>query len=255
MTQIHPTESIFAASGAWAGASIYACPNDDSEEIKLGAPLRYISDHDQQSKRGKAEKSSGPFGRTLTFDPNGKTLAVGTDKGLISLYDVETGATLTVIRNHPCPTRAIAFTQTSELLVGSDQCSVTLYDLRVPRWAAYTTSQSANNNTQQLRESYVDTLKGHDFWITDVKAASDDRHIATSSADGQIKVWDIRGRPCRSIIFQTREERPVWSLCWKPGAGATSFMTGSGLVQKSTSISGIPSASNVRWYQISGTAS
>lgn len=255
MTQIHPTESIFAASGAWAGASIYACPNDESEEMKLGTPIRYISDYGQQSKRGTADKASGSFGRSLVFDPKGNKLAVGTDKGLVSLYDVESGATLTVVRNHPCPIRSIAFTQTGELLVGSDQCSITLYDLRVPQHVAFSTSQAVNTSIQQLRESYVDTLKGHNFWITDVKVASDNRHIATSSADGHVKIWDIRGRPSRNVIFQTKEEKPVWSLCWKPGAGATSFMTGSGLVQKSPlNASSIQSAGNVRWYQISGAA-
>jgi WD40 repeat protein len=132
-------------------------------------------------------------------------------------------------------------------LIGSDQCSVTLFDLRVPAWASAAALNSSPNSSPQLKESYVDTLKGHEFWITDIKPASDDRHIATSSADGQIKVWDIRGRPTRSIVWQIKEEKPVWSLCWKAGSGAASFVTGSG------GVDGRQASGNVRWYQVSGT--
>lgn len=246
VTQIHPSRPLFAATGAWAGVAFYSCPDGEasSTQDRLGNPIRYVSGSAQVTKRTNAEKSHGPFGRSIAFDGSGSKVAVGTDKGSVSLFDVESGSLLTTIRNGNSPNRAVAFTASDELLIGSDQCSISLYDIR-----ARNDRPAHSEQTQsQIKQSYIDTLRGHDFWITAIKPASDNIHIATSSANGQIKVWDIRGKPSRSVVYQTKEEKPVWSLCWKPGAKAESFVTGSGLV------SAAKASGNVRWYQISGTA-
>ena len=255
VTQIHPTAPLFAATGAWAGATIYSCGNDDSNE-QLGTTIRHFSDHKESSRPSQRDKASGAFGQSIAFDPRGDVVAVGTDKGVVSLYDVESGATLAMIQNQSAIIRALDFTQSGELLVGSDQCNVTIYDLRL---SGSVMTQVGNGSQatshENLDASYVDTLKGHDFWITDVKAAPDgSRHVGTSSADGQIKVWDLRGEAGRSVVFQTKEEKPVWSLCWKPDAGSSSFVTGSGIVKRASGGSSSAQAKgNVRWYQISGT--
>jgi WD40 repeat protein len=251
VTQIHPTRPLFVATGAWAGASIYTCPEVGSDtQGNLGNLIKHISDSNEKGRRSMTEKANGAFGQSITLDSGGNTIAVGTDKGIVSLYDVETGSTLAVIQNQSSIIRALEFAPTGELLVGSDQCSITLYDLRVPR-----PSERRGQGSHRLDTSYVDTLKGHDFWITDVKAAPDSRHIATSSADGQVRIWDLRGQPRRSVVFQTKEEQPVWSLSWKPEVySSSSFVTGSGHAKSTLNSNSTRATGNVRWYQISGAA-
>lgn len=219
--------------------SIYASSSagSDGAEESFGAFKAFYSDSHSPSDTEREY-----FGQAIRFDEKGDKLAVGTDKGRVTIYDVVTGTTLESIQGHPCITRAVEFLASGEILIGSDQNSIAVYDLRTPFIGR---DDEAISLDQGLRASYVDTLKGHNFWITDVKVSSDQRNIATSSADGHIKIWDRRNR---GIIFQTKEEKPVWSLCW--GQESSSFVSGSGIVDRARGASG-----NIRWYHISGTSS
>jgi WD40 repeat protein len=254
VTQIHPTRPLFAATGDWAGASIYQCPEGEGRSNTFGAPIKYIQE--QGSRRGQSEKKAGSFGQSLTFHPSGRVLAVGTNKGMVSVFDLETKETLAVLQNHSDTIRALEFTPTGELLVGSDQASVTMYDLRVRESGGTQSSLFTSADTYQVDYSYIDTLKGHKTWITSVKVAPDPNYVASSSVDGQVKLWDVRMEPNRSVaIFQAKEEMPVWSLSWNPKASATSFVTGSGGIKKTAHTPSFPTSAvgNVRWYQLSGS--
>jgi WD40 repeat protein len=245
---------LFAATGDGACVNLYVCPEQDSDDAGVfGKSVASLQDTSQSTRREHNEKTNGAYGTSLTFNPTGQYIALGTDKGLVTLFDVETKAVLATMQNHSDMIRALEFIKTEELLVGSDQCSVTLYDLREPHFRA---SQASNGSTtSSVDMCYVDTLKGHGSWITAVKVASDSNYVASSSVDGQVKVWDMRSDGRRTNVFHTKEEMPVWSLCWKPGAGASTFVTGSGIVRKNPTSLSSEAEGKVRWYKISGAAS
>ncbi|UZJ51668.1 hypothetical protein CBS101457_000988 [Exobasidium rhododendri] len=257
VTQIHPSRPFFAATGDKAGASLYKCPLEGDDSESFGVPIKYITDDTKATRRGQGEKGNRPFGQSLTFHPSGSTLAVGSNKGVVSIFDIETSSTMAILQNHSDTIRALEFTKTGELLVGSDQGSVTMYDLRARESGALQSGSQdlRSKNSHTLDFAYIDTLKGHKSWVTSVKVSPDPNYVASSSFDGHVKIWDLRMEPNRSVaIFQTKEEMPVWSLSWKPNADASSFVTGNGGMRKDSGNTSNPTAiGNVRWYQISGS--
>jgi WD40 repeat protein len=99
-------------------------------------------------------------------------VATGSDRGVIKLWDVETGRRLASLKGHTATIWSIAFSADGlTLATGSDDCTVKLWDVGIGQ--------------ERM------TLKGHTSSIASVLFSPDDKTLATASGDGTVKLWHV----------------------------------------------------------------
>ncbi|GAA5952707.1 hypothetical protein JCM21900_000410 [Sporobolomyces salmonicolor] len=152
-------------------------------------------------------EATGSFGSAIEYSNGGNLIAVATDTGYVTLFDAETGALVSTFPAHSAPIRSLSFT--SNLLVtGSDDKRINVFDLR-----ALTSSTGAGGS----RRGQVASLGGHEGWVVSV-AARNERLLASGSADGTIKLFDLSA-PSSALSTLRDHNGDVWALAWAPEVG------------------------------------
>jgi WD40 repeat protein len=108
----------------------------------------------------------------IEFSPDGKSLAVAAQDGVVSLFDPKTGKLVTELIGHSAGLKAIAFSADGEFLATAGA------DRKIVVWS-----------TKTGRE--VATLLGHTDSILSLAFSPDGRSIASGSADRTIRIWDV----------------------------------------------------------------
>jgi WD40 repeat protein/DNA-binding SARP family transcriptional activator len=121
------------------------------------------------------------FVNSVTFSPDGRLLAVGTEEGEIRLWQVATGQPAGICRGHANAIRSVAFSPDGRLLVsGSKDQTVRLWDVR--------TGQCLN------------TLRGHTDWVRSVAFSPTGEILASGSDDQTVRLWDARTGQCLNTL-------------------------------------------------------
>ena len=112
--------------------------------------------------------------RAVAFSPDGQLLAIGGDR-YVKLWDVRARTTITTLR-HEQPVWTLAFSHDGQLLAageGSNEGTgiVTVWNI-------------------QKRQT-ITQLEGDPKVMRSVKFSPDDRILASSGWDGQLKLWDV----------------------------------------------------------------
>ena len=137
----------------------------------------YISVRDVET----GEIVSGPFfghGREITclsFSPDDKCVASGSEDCTINVWDTRTGEPVVEpFKGHRDTIGCISYSHNSAIIAsGSNDCSIRLWDEgKIP---------------PQVR-----VFEGHKDWVDSVAFSSDDRWIVSGSLDGAIRVWDVK---------------------------------------------------------------
>ncbi|POY76022.1 hypothetical protein BMF94_0745 [Rhodotorula taiwanensis] len=171
-------------------------------------------------------EATGTFGTAVEYasptlalrDPRskgGNLLAVASDKGYVSLFDVESRTLVTSFPAHTAPIRSITFTS-NLLITGSDDKRINVFDLR-----ALTSSSSGHghdgasqNGLGGGRRGQVASLGGHEGWVVKVEARND-RLLASGSSDGTIKLWDLSA-PSLALATLRDHTADVWAIAFAP---------------------------------------
>jgi len=116
---------------------------------------------------------------SVSFNPDGKTLASGSRDETIKLWDVQTGKEITTLRGHYSwgIFSSLVFSVSSSpdgqtLASGSEDGTIELWDVQTGK--------------------EITTLQGHYSGVNSVSFSPDGKTLASGSEDDTIKLWDVQ---------------------------------------------------------------
>ncbi|QGZ89939.1 nSTAND1 domain-containing NTPase [Microcystis aeruginosa] len=161
------------ATGSWDN-TIKLWDVETGQEIRLwnvetGQEIRTLSGHNDASVY------------SVSFSPDGKTLATGSDDKTIKLWNVETGEEIRTLTGHNGYVNSVSFSNDGKTLAtGSSDNTIKLWNVETG---------------QEIR-----TLTGHNGSVTSVSFSSDGKTLATGSWDNTIKLWNVEtGQEIRTL--------------------------------------------------------
>ena len=133
---------------------------------------------------------------SVSFSPDGVTLASGSWDGTVKLWDVETRRQIATLEGHTSHVLSVSFSPDGATLASGS------WDKTVKLWDVGTRRQ-------------IVTLEGHNMdWIHSVSFSPDGATLASGSWDRTVKLWDIGTR--RQIATLEGHTNRVHSVSFSP---------------------------------------
>ncbi|KRY83745.1 WD repeat-containing protein 61 [Trichinella pseudospiralis] len=129
------------------------------------------------------------FYYSLDYSPDGKYIAVGSNEGIVYLYDTETYQLIG--SGHTMSIRGLTFSNDSKLLfTGSEDKNVKVWEIG-------------------SFPDVVDSFYGHLSFVTDIAVSPNPEVFASASSDHTVKIWELSERRCIQTLADHISH--VWS--------------------------------------------
>ena len=206
-----------------------------SEATGLTHLLTPLLNREPRDQARRVIPNSGPV-LSVSYSPDGKTLAMAIDDGSIKLWDLAEDKVVGTLHGHTSNIWGVAFSPDGRKLVsGSDDMTVKLWDVAgrkelhtLPhqnsiRSVAFshdgkTVAAGSRNGTVRLwdvdKAIQRSNIKAHAGDVRSVAFAPGDKVLATGSGDRTAKLWDLNtGQEMYTIPGQANG---VWSVAVSP---------------------------------------
>ena len=124
---------------------------------------------------------------SVTFSPDGKTIASASYDNTVRVWSAATGDCLQTLKGHIIRVNSVAFSPDGKAVASA------LYNNTVRVWSATT-------------GDCLQTLKGHTAWVNSVSFLPDGKTIASASYDNTVWVWSAATGDC----LQTLKGHTAW---------------------------------------------
>jgi WD40 repeat protein len=140
--------------------------------------------------------------RSLAFNPEGTILASSSEDCTIRFWEIHTGEQIAMIGPHTTHFRGMTFSRDGQrFITGGDDCLVRIYDL--PQLLA-------DRSTTTVDTHCLQTLAGHRNWVFLPTYSPDQRKLASTSTDGDVRIWDVATGDCLQIL--THPHWVIWAI-------------------------------------------
>ena len=132
---------------------------------------------------------------SVSFSPDGKTLASASTDKTVKLWDVGTGKELNTLKGHQGEVRSVSFSPDGKTLASASA------DKTVKLWDVGTGKE-------------LKTLKGHQSGVYGVSFSPDGKTLASASGDTTVKLWDVEtGKELKTL---KGHQADVFSVGYSP---------------------------------------
>ena len=133
---------------------------------------------------GRVSRKVKAAGRVMTLSADEHWLAVGSDDGIISVWDVQTGRQVKTLTGHTAGITALAFSRNDQLFSGSADNTIKIWDFHAG--------------------SELKTLEGHTDQVTALAFSSDGHWLISASADASVRFWDASSGALQATLVSLR---------------------------------------------------
>ncbi|HAX85896.1 MAG TPA: type IV secretion protein Rhs [Cyanobacteria bacterium UBA11370] len=189
---------------------------------------------------------------SVSFSPDGKTLASASGDKTIKLWDVATGKQITTLKGHTNSVSSVSFSPDGKTLAfASGDKTIKLWDVATGKQITaltgheeLVTSVSFSPDDKTLASGSYDqtiklwdvatgkeitTLKGHSHWVNSVSFSPDGKRIASASGDNTIKLWDVATG--KEITTLKGHEESVNSVSFSPDGKRIAWASGDNTIK------------------------
>ncbi len=178
------------------------------------------------NKRSEYNRLEGHdnYVNSVSFSPDGKTLASGSADKTIKLWNLETGTEIRALKGHDNYVVSVSFSPDGKTLAsGSTDKTIKLWNLETG--------------------TEIRTLKGHDNYVNSVSFSPAGKTLASGSGDKTIKLWNLEtGTETRTL---KGHDDSVYSVIFSPDGKALA----SGSTDKTIKLWNLETGSEIRTFK------
>ena len=175
------------------GGIVFAVYHPDGDLIATGEANGDVSLwHSKDGQRVAIYQGHTNWTRALSFSADGRVLASSSEDGTVRFWDIATGKQIALIGPHPHTLRGMKFTRDGRrVAICGDDTLIRIYDLAKVLCAG---------SVSHVDSYCLQVLRGHTNWVFSIAYSPDERQMASTSADGTVRIWDLATGECLHIL-------------------------------------------------------